>query len=369
MTPKNTQTSPYMDPQIAQNLGRWLLLCCAMVAIMVLLGGATRLTESGLSIVDWRPVTGILPPFSIIDWQVLFDAYKQSPEFKHSNFWMSLDDFKTIYWLEYLHRLWGRFIGLVFLLPLMWFWLRGYVRGIFALKLVGVFLLGGLQALMGWYMVQSGLVDQPSVSQYRLAAHLLLAFLIYGYLFWLALRCLRPRTAKSHIQPVKYYRHTILLLTVVLFTVIAGAFVAGLDAGLAYNTFPLMDGRWIPNNLFWIDPWWINFFENTATVQFAHRVLGMTLIGVTIWLWLRVRKARPVPLVQRLIELTTAVVMAQAALGVATLLHSVPIVLGVAHQGGSLIVFTLTIWILYELGARPSSAAANYQRKKRSPRI
>jgi len=344
-----TATAPLMGP--------WLVLCCIMVAAMVVLGGATRLTESGLSIVDWRPVAGILPPFGDAEWQALFDAYRQSPEFARANFWMSVGDFKTIYWLEYLHRLWGRLIGLVFLIPFLWFVIRGQVNRGLGLRLGAVFVLGGLQGLMGWYMVKSGLVDQPAVSQYRLAAHLILAFLIYGWLLWLALRCFRPVPGGRARTAIKFRFHTVAVVVGALLTVTAGAFVAGLDAGLAYNTFPKMDGRWIPEGVMRLDPWWINFFENTALVQFTHRTLGISLLVLTLWLWLRVRAAGAVTRARRLVELLAAVVTAQAALGVATLLSAVPVALGVAHQAGALASFTVAIWVVYELGAGPPAVA------------
>lgn len=353
---------PVVTPSSA--VGRWLLICCAMVAVMVVLGGATRLTESGLSIVDWRPVTGILPPFGAADWQALFEAYKQSPEFHKANFWMSLADFKTIYWLEYLHRLWGRLIGIVFLAPFIWFAVRRQLSGGFAARLCGVFVLGALQGLMGWYMVKSGLVDRPAVSQYRLAAHLVLAFVIYGWLLWLALHCLRPMAQGPRRTVVTFRTHAVVLGVLALITITAGAFVAGIDAGLAYNTFPLMDGRWIPDGAFHLAPWWINFFENTATVQFTHRTLGVSLMILTLWLWLRVRAGRNITKVtkaRRLIELMAAIVSAQAALGVATLLNEVPVGLGILHQTGALAVFTLAIWTVYELGA-DSSAVADTRR-------
>lgn len=356
---------PVYSPPVA--VGRWLLVCGGMVAVMVALGGATRLTESGLSIVDWRPVTGILPPLGEADWQALFEAYKQSPEFKKANFWMSLADFKTIYWLEYLHRLWGRLIGLVFVVPFFWFAARRQLSAAFSLRLIGVFILGGLQGLMGWYMVKSGLVDRPAVSQYRLAAHLVLAFVIYGWLLWLALRCLRPAGALRPKSEIRFRHHAVAVCALALITVTAGAFVAGLDAGLAYNTFPLMDGRWIPEGAMQLEPWWINFFENTATVQFTHRALGIGLLAVTLWLWLRVRAHRRVTKSRRLIELMAAVVAAQAALGVATLLSEVPISLGVLHQAGALAVFTLAIWVVYELGAEPSAAPETRRPKTAAP--
>lgn len=348
-------------------VGRWLLICGAMVVIMVVLGGATRLTESGLSIVDWRPVTGILPPFGAADWQALFEAYKQSPEFQKSNFWMSLADFKTIYWLEYLHRLWGRLIGVVFLVPFIWFTARRQLNGGFIRHLTGVFVLGGLQGLMGWYMVKSGLIDRPAVSQYRLAAHLVLAFVIYGWLLCLALRCLRPKEVVSPKLAIKFRGHAVALCALSLVTVTAGAFVAGIDAGLAYNTFPLMDGRWIPEGALRLEPWWINLFENTATVQFTHRTLGLSIMAVALWLWLRVRAHHTVTKARRLIELLAAIVSVQAALGVATLLNAVPVGLGVLHQAGALAVFTLAIWVVYELGAEPSAAVDTRRPNRAAP--
>ena len=341
----------------APTIGKWLIVCSVMVATMVVLGGATRLTESGLSIVDWRPISGIFPPFNNAEWQSLFDAYRLSPEFKRTNFWMSLADFKTIFWLEYLHRLWGRLIGLVFFFPFLWFAIRGQINGAFAVRLGAVFVLGGLQGLMGWYMVKSGLVDQPAVSQYRLAAHLILAFIIYGWLLWLALQCFKPVSAEQAQRRIKYRRHALLLVAGGLLTVTAGAFVAGLDAGLAYNTFPKMNGRWIPEGMMRLDPWWINFFENTATVQFTHRALGISLLVLTLWLWLRVRSANVVTKARRLVELLAAIVTAQAALGVATLLSEVPVALGVAHQAGALASFTVAILVVYELRFWPTAAA------------
>ena len=354
-------------PDATPAVGRWLLLCCAMVAAMVILGGATRLTESGLSIVNWRPISGIMPPLNTSEWQALFDAYRLSPEFKRANFWMTLDDFKTIFWLEYLHRLWGRLIGLVFLIPFLWFLFRGHMSRAFSMHLIGLFVLGGLQGLMGWYMVRSGLVDQPSVSQYRLAAHLVLAFLIYGWLLWLALRCLWPTSGSQELETKRFRGHAISVVALAMLTVTAGAFVAGLDAGLAYNTFPKMGDQWVPEGLMRLQPWWINFFENTATVQFVHRMLGMTIMAVAIVLWVRVRRAKMENRARRLIELLAAVVSAQAAIGVATLLHQVPVGLGVLHQGGALVVFTLAILVLYELGNRPSAAVSDRLPKTAAP--
>jgi cytochrome c oxidase assembly protein subunit 15 len=335
-------------------VGLWLLVCCAMVAVMVVLGGATRLTDSGLSIVDWRPVTGVLPPMTDADWQTLFDAYRRTPEFQRANFWMTVADFKTIYWLEYLHRLWGRLIGVAFLAPFLWFLARGRVRGGFAWRLGGAFLLGGLQGLLGWYMVKSGLVNRTDVSQYRLAAHLAFAFVIHGWLLWLALRCLSPSTGRERPAPLR--GHAVAVAAGALVTVVAGAFVAGIDAGLAYNTFPLMDGQLAPPGAWLLDPWWLNFFENTATVQFTHRVLGTLLVAAVLWLWLRARTAVLPPATRKLLDALAVMALAQMALGIATLLTAVALPLAVLHQAGALALFTLALWAVYALGAGPPAA-------------
>lgn len=351
--------TPAIDRATADTaISAWLFVCAAMVAAMVVLGGATRLTESGLSIVHWKPFTGILPPLGEADWQRLFDAYRDSPEFRRVNFWMSLADFKTIFWLEYLHRLWGRLIGVVFLLPFLWFWIQGRLTGPMVWRLGGVFLLGGLQGLLGWYMVKSGLVDRPEVSQYRLAAHLCLALLIYALLLWYALRYRLPRRAVRG----PYYGLAVALLCWTGLTVFWGALVAGLDAGLAYNTFPLMDGALIPEGALSLSPWWINPFENTALVQLIHRMLGIGLVVLALALAWRVRSAaRPI---RRAGQAVAGMVLLQMGLGIATLLTAVALPLGVAHQAGALVVLSLAVWFLYALGLdsaglvrRPNSTA------------
>ncbi len=329
-------------------VGYWLLVCCAMVVIMVVLGGATRLTDSGLSIVEWQPVSGVLPPLNDADWQALYDAYRQSPEFQRENFWMTVGDFKAIFWLEYIHRLWGRLIGVVFLVPFLWFLARGRVRGGFAWRLAGAFVLGGLQGALGWYMVKSGLVNRTDVSQYRLAAHLILAFVIYGWLLWLALQCLRP--AVSAARPAPLRTHAVVVAVWTLVTVLAGAFVAGIDAGLAYNTFPLMDGHLIPPGFLQHDPWWLNFFENTATVQFTHRMFGILLVVAVLWLWFRAQAVALGPVTRKVLDALMTMALVQMTLGIATLLTSVAIPLGVLHQAGALAVFTLALWAVHALG-------------------
>jgi cytochrome c oxidase assembly protein subunit 15 len=347
-----SQPDTPLDPgaATARHIANWLFFCAAIVAIMVLLGGATRLTESGLSIVQWKPFTGILPPLVEADWQRLFDAYQDSPEFRRINFWMSLADYKTIFWLEYLHRLWGRLIGVVFLIPFVWFLIRGTIERPMIWRLGGVFLLGGLQGLLGWYMVKSGLVDEPGVSQYRLAAHLCLALVIYALLLWYGFRYRLPRgtVTRSHRTV------GIVLLCWTSVTVFWGALVAGMDAGLAYNSFPLMDGKLVPDGAFSLSPWWLNPFENTAAVQFIHRVLGIGLVLVALFVGWNARHKTPA--LRRAGFAVAGMALVQLGLGIATLLSAVALPLGVAHQIGALMLLTLAVWFLYVPGVGDTEA-------------
>ena len=341
----------------------WLLVCCAMVFFMVVLGGATRLTESGLSMVRWRPLFGILPPMSAAEWQELFRHSQQSPEFRTFNFWMTVDDFKAIYWPEYIHRLWGRLIGVVFLVPFLWFWLRRRLRPGLAPKLALMFALGAAQGLLGWYMVKSGLVDRPDVSQYRLAAHLALAFAIYGYMLRVALALLFP-VRRAGRGP---RRLAIVVLAWGSLTVVAGAFVAGIDAGHAYGTFPLMEGALVPHGLFLLSPWPINFFENTATVQFTHRVLAEALLVLVLWLWLRGLRAGMAGRARHALHALAVMAIVQVGLGIATLLSEVNIAIAVLHQAGALALFSLALWLVYELGTRESAAGDSLRRNSTAP--
>lgn len=334
-----------------QRVAFWLLGCAGMVFAMAVIGAITRLTESGLSMVEWRPLIGTLPPLSDAEWQRVFDLYRQTPEYRLVNAGMSLEAFREIFFWEWLHRLWGRLIGIVFAVPFLWLWLTGRIPRPLMPRLLVVLALGAGQALMGWYMVQSGLVDRPSVSQYRLAAHLGLAFLIYGLLVWLALGLLddgrdRPAVASA------LRRHTWISLGIAAVTVLWGAFVAGLDAGLAYNTFPLMNGALLPPEAFNLMPAWLNAFENTALVQFIHRWLGMaTAVVVLVLAW----RGRLIPgNVGRLAIAAGVMALLQVALGIATLLLAVPIVLGALHQAGALVLVTLLLWLAFECRVRPA---------------
>ncbi|MDE0789165.1 MAG: COX15/CtaA family protein [Woeseiaceae bacterium] len=324
----------------------WLLTCCGLVFAMVVLGGVTRLTGSGLSMADWRPLMGWLPPFSDIQWQRVFDLYQQTPEFLKVNSHMDVSAFKGIFWLEFLHRLLGRMIGIVFLLPLIFFLVKGYIKAAEWPKYSLMFVLGGLQGVLGWYMVKSGLVDNPHVSQYRLSAHLSAAFLIYAYMFWVAMSLLFPASGE---QRHPWYRKSLAVTVLTSVTIISGGFVAGLKAGKIYNTFPLMGDDWIPPGTMALEPFWRNFFENMTTVQLDHRVLAISTFLVIIGFWVKARKAdlpaRSRPAVNALLH--TAIF--QVALGISTLLMSVPIFLGALHQAVAMLLFTVSLYILHSL--------------------
>lgn len=331
----------------ARAVATWLLICCGLVFAMVVLGGFTRLTGSGLSMVDWRPLMGILPPMSDAEWQRVFELYQQSPEFQKVNSAFGVADFKDIFWLEYLHRLLGRTIGIVFLVPFLFFYARGYIQRHEWPKYLLMFVLGGMQGLLGWYMVKSGLVDVPRVSQYRLTAHLLAAFIIYAYMFWVAMSLLFPSPTDARKHP--WYGKTLALFILVSVTVISGGFVAGLKAGKIYNTFPMMGEHWIPPGLMGIEPFWRNFFDNMITAQFDHRVLAITTLLVVVFYWFKARSAdmpaRARPAVNALLH--TAIL--QVALGITTLLLAVPVMLGVAHQGVAMLLFTIALFLVHAL--------------------
>ena len=260
----------------------WLLAVAARVFAMVVIGGVTRLTHSGLSMVEWQPVTGWLPPSTEAEWSAVFRQYQRFPEFREVNAGMTVAEFKGIFWLEFIHRLWGRLIGVAFAVPFMVFLLKGWVDRRLAPKLVVIFVLGGLQGVLGWYMVKSGLVDRPDVSQYRLTAHLGAALLIYAYMLWVAFGLLAPEPGPT---PRNLSRFAAALAAMVFVTALSGGFVAGLDAGFAYNTFPLMDGELIPEHLFAVTPLYLNFFENVTTVQFTHRLLAITTATLVVVFW------------------------------------------------------------------------------------
>ena len=326
----------------------WLLICSAMIFAMAVIGAVTRLTESGLSIMEWAPLSGALPPLSEAEWQRLFALYQQIPEYQEINRGMSLDEFREIFWLEYIHRLWGRLIGVVFLLPLLWFWLRRRLRPGLSRHLWGIFALGALQGLMGWYMVASGFAERTDVSQYRLVAHLLLACAIYVYTLVIALRLLAPVAASDGIGRFAKLRLGLIALTgLLIVTIASGGFVAGLNAGLIYNSFPLMDGQLVPADYAALSPWSANLFENHAAVQFNHRVLAIATLAGALALWavsLNTPMTAPMASTARRVMAVLALVAAlQVALGISALLLVVPVWLGALHQAGALTLLTVAI--------------------------
>ncbi|MCC7487408.1 MAG: COX15/CtaA family protein [Burkholderiales bacterium] len=340
-------------------IAAWLIACCALVFAMVVLGGVTRLTHSGLSIVEWQPLVGAVPPLTDADWTALFEKYRRTPEYEQVNRGMSIAEFKGIFWLEYFHRLLGRAIGIAFLAPFLWFLLRRRLDARLAWRLGGVFLLGAVQGALGWYMVASGLVAEPRVSQYRLTAHLALAFAIYGAMLWIALDLLAPRARRAAAAAGSGLRRLACAVTlVVCLMIVTGGFVAGIRAGKAYNTFPLMNGHLVPPEIFMLEPWWLNFFGNMATVQFDHRLFAWALAFLVPLFWWRAWRTAALP-VRRLAHLLLAALAAQITLGIATLLHAVPVVLGAAHQGGALVVFTAALAVNHALrDVRPGGSAA-----------
>ena len=327
----------------------WLLVCCFMVAVMVLLGGLTRLTHSGLSMVEWEPIVGIIPPISDADWLPFFEKYKLTPEYIKVNAGMTLHEFKGIFWLEYIHRVWGRLIGLVFLLPFLWLAFSGRIGKGLIPRLAGLFALGAAQGGMGWIMVASGLVDNPAVSHLRLTAHLGLAFLIHAWMFWMALDILADHRARP--EPMGQGRQAVMrwLLTLaglVVITLLFGGLVAGLKAGLIYNTWPLMDGHLIPGELF--TGGLLDVVEDIKTVQFTHRTLAELTVLVAILGWF---KLRPVHLPAS-VHTVAAMAVVQVLLGIGTLIFVVPVWLASAHQMGAMALLTLCLWALHDLRLR-----------------
>jgi len=320
----------------------WLVTCATMVAAMMLIGAVTRLTESGLSMVEWRPLIGALPPLSTPEWERIFDLYRKTSEYRLENAGMSLSEFKTIFWWEFIHRLWGRLIGVAFGVPLLWYWWRGYIPPRLRLHLIALFVLGGAQGIIGWWMVESGFVDRHDVSQYRLTVHLSMAFLILGYMLWLVAD-LATGTIVGRRTPDWLCHLLSTVLIAVFVTVMSGGLVAGLGAGFDFNTWPLIAGAWIPSDVFGTIPFWSAAFEDILTVQFDHRMLAYTTVtGVlcTCGLGYRVAQSRWQKLI---LILFAGLAFMQFLLGIATLLSVVDISLAVMHQAGAILLFSAAV--------------------------
>ena len=329
------------SPAHTRAIARWLMVCLALVALMVFVGGITRLTESGLSIVEWKLFTGTLPPMSDAAWQAEFDEYKQSPQFAQVNSHFTIGDFKGIFWLEYLHRLLGRIIGLAVLLPLLYFAARRMLPRPLFWRCVGIGLLVAAQGTVGWVMVASGLNDQPRVAPIKLASHLLLAFGVFCLMLWTRWQVLgipRHPIATPLARGVRVV--TVLLLIQIFF----GALVAGLRAGLSYNTYPLMDGQWIPDGLHTMVPWWLNHLESVLTVQFQHRVGAMVVVAATVWLCIMGWRNT---YLQPTLKAILAITILQFLLGVATLLSVLNISLASLHQLLALVLLAHLLWLMF----------------------
>lgn len=334
------------DPLIAC----WLLACCALVFCMVVVGGVTRLSGSGLSMVEWNPIMGVLPPLTDAQWQETFDAYRQSPEYHHVNRGMDLAAFQGIFWMEYIHRLLGRAIGVAFIVPFLFLLVRRRIPARLTPRLLAMFALGAAQGLLGWYMVRSGLVDVPHVSQYRLVAHLLLAVAIYAYMLWTALDLLRPGSAPPGAGSARAWGGAALLGVVVM--IASGGFVAGTRAGFVFNTFPTMGGEWLPPGLLSLEPAWRNFFDNVVTVQLVHRVLALAMVVLVVIAWRKARGVPGAPFAHRAGALVLAALALQVGLGIATLLMRVPLSLAAAHQAGAMVLLTALLALNHGLRAR-----------------
>jgi len=346
--------SPTLDTKREKIMASWLFTVAGMVLFMVVLGGLTRLTHSGLSIVEWKLFTGWIPPLNEADWEALFAKYQNFPEFHKTNPDMDVQGFKGIFWLEFVHRVWGRLLGFAFFLPFAAFMIRGWVRLSDALfwKLTGLLLLGGSQGVMGWFMVMSGLVDRPDVSQYRLTAHFGLALLIIIALIWVALSLLNKEPYDQHHQDAGHLSCASKgLFALAFLTALSGGFVAGLDAGFAYNTFPLMDDGIIPGGLFDFDPWYMAPFEDITTVQFDHRILAELTFVVVMIIWFKSRSRHLAPRARASVNALGIMACLQVALGISTLLLVVPVSLASLHQIGAVVLLSIATWCMHELRA------------------
>lgn len=329
-----------LEPELAlRPVFWWLILVALMIFLMVVVGGATRLTESGLSITHWSPISGAIPPLSQADWQHEFTLYQQTDEYRLEHAWMRLADFKQIFWWEWGHRLLGRLIGLVYALPLFWFLQRGRLPKRLVPRFWAMLALGGLQGAIGWWMVASGLSGRTDVSHYRLAVHLLMALAIFSLVLWTALD-LRPGRCGTD---KRLKAAGLLTLALLPLQIGLGAFVAGLNAGFAFNTWPLMGDRFVPDGLWSMAPVWLNAFENPVTVQFLHRCTAYALFAAGLWAcacaWRAGFRARASAL--------AAALTGQVALGVATLVSGVPVWLGVAHQAGAVLLLAAALWVAH----------------------
>jgi len=325
-------------------INKWLNICCLLIFIMILVGGATRLTQSGLSMVDWKPLMGIIPPLDDNQWNESFSNYKEYPEYQKINQFknMDLSDYKSIYYWEYAHRMLGRIIGLFFIIPFILFNHRGYLSRKIKIPLLIAIFLVVFQGILGWFMVKSGLVNNPHVSHYRLASHLLLAFLLFGYTYWIKLN-INHRENNDFINRNYLSKHIYFILILYVFQVVFGAFIAGTKAGLLWNTFPLMEGKIIPDGLLQMKPFYLNFFENMKMFQFSHRLLGVMIVIYSGWFFIATQDE----FYNKYSGLLFMAFMIQLYIGIMTLLLRVPLMFGVLHQGVAALILLIIVHIQF----------------------
>jgi cytochrome c oxidase assembly protein subunit 15 len=337
-----------LNPTQANNdqlIARWLLICALVIFGMILLGGVTRLTDSGLSMVEWKPLMGIIPPLSQHDWQDLFLKYQQFPEYQKINLGMTMSEFKFIFMFEYLHRVLGRLIGLLFFIPFVYFYFSGRISPQLLPKLLLMLVLGGCQGLMGWYMVKSGLIDVPHVSQYRLTAHLGLAIIIYGFIIWTAFGLIN----KPSDQPSGLGKPACILSGLVFLMILSGGLVAGTKAGYAYSTWPLMGDHFIPMGLYDMSPAWLSAFENITTIQFNHRMFAYLIAILMIGFSVVALRSNITSKVRLGIYSMLVLLVVQISLGISTIVFHVPVATAAAHQVGAVALLTALLFVSHSL--------------------
>jgi cytochrome c oxidase assembly protein subunit 15 len=330
----------------------WILGLCLLTLCTLVVGGVTRLTGSGLSIVNWDPIMGVIPPLHHDEWVAAFEQYQQFPQYRIINSAMTLGEFKMIFFWEYFHRILGRTIGMAFVVPYLFFVSRRMISRKMSIRMVVALVLGGMQGILGWYMVKSGLVDIPYVSHYRLAAHLSLALVILIYLFWNALSLMQFKVTSA---PKYLKRFAIAMATIIAIQIVFGAFTAGLHAGVGYNTFPTMNGEWVPAKIGDLAPAWLNLFENTVTIQFIHRILGWIILLGSLVFGYRAACATLSPLQKRAALFFTGLVLVQFTVGVLTLIHVVPFPLAITHQMGATLLLLTVFFVIHVLGGNSES--------------
>ena len=322
----------------------WLLTGCALIFLMVVIGGITRLTESGLSMVDWKLFMGMVPPLNEQDWIATFKQYQQFPEYQEVNFMFTLEEFKSIFFWEYLHRLIGRIVGLVFIIPFVYFLITKKITGKLIRQSILILLMGAFQGFLGWWMVKSGLVDNPDVSHYRLAIHLIAAFLTFAYTFWVALSLIYKDEERPNVPFMRKWIAVLFVLTVV--QIIYGAFVAGLNAGFVMNTYPKMGDSWFPESITAMQPLWVNFIDGIGGVQFVHRTLAHIVVGLVLFILLKSAKFELNKMQTKGLIGMLVVVFVQFLLGIFTLLYAVPVWLGVTHQVGAFFLLGTIVYAM-----------------------